>query len=152
MAQNHIDQLVAMMKNSPIKWMRDANITPIIVEQGHIKMLLPVKGLHLNHVGTVYAGSMFAFAEMCGGSIFQATYGFDKWVPIVKKAGIRYVKPAMDDLTCEMRITDKEAKERIAPIEERGKGDFILTIPLVDKDGDEVAIAEINYYIIPLPK
>lgn len=148
---NHLDQLRAMVADSPIQWMKLANIQPQVIEQGHVKFTLPVKGLHLNHVNTVYAGSMFAFAELCGGAIFQATYGFDTWVPIVKKAGIRYVKPATDDLTCELKISEEEAKERIAPIEERGRGDFILSIPLLDKAGEEVAIAEINYYIIPIP-
>ena len=149
---NHLDQLRTMVADSPIKWMKLANIQPEIIEQGHIRFRLPVKGLHLNHVNTVYAGSMFAFAELCGGALFQATYGFDEFVPIVKKAEIRYVKPATDDLTCELQLSEEEAKEHIAPIRERGRGDFILSIPLLDVDGVEVAIADINYYILSIPK
>lgn len=150
--KDHIAQLRKMVENSPIEWMRMAGIRPEIIEQGHVRFVLAVKGLHLNHVNTVYAGSMFAFAEMSGGAVFQATYGFDEWVPIVKKASIRYIKPAQDDLICELRISDEEARQRIAPIAEKGRGDFILTIPLLDLEGGEVAEAEINYYILPVPR
>lgn len=149
---SHLDRLRTMINDPPTKWIKLSGIQAEIVEQGHIKLTLPVKEMHLNHVNTVYAGSMFTLAEICGGAAFQATYGFDKYAPIVKKAAIRFIKPATTDLTCELKITDEEAMQKIAPIDERGKGDFMMEIPLHDISGETVAIAEINYYIIPIPK
>lgn len=149
MSNNHIEQLKEMVKDPPIKWMKLAGIRPEIIEQGHIRFVLPVEGLHLNHVNTVYAGSIFAFAETCGGAAFQSTYGFDRFVPIVKNASIRYLKPATQDLVCELEFTPEEAEKMIAPIQERGRGDFPLSIPVCDAGGVEVAVADITYYIIP---
>ena len=145
-----INKLKKLVENPPIKWMEMAKIQYEVIEEGHVKFIMPVEGLHLNHVGTVYAGSIYAFAEMCGGALFQATYGFDKWVPIIKASTIKYLKPTQLTLSCELTLTKEEIEEKMKPIVERGRGDYFLTLPICDIEGVQIAVAEMNYYILPM--
>ena len=138
-----------IINHPPIKWLALSGAYTEIVEERHIKLILPVKDLHMNHVNIVYAGSMFAFAEMGGYALFLSTHGFDKYVPVIKSSQIRYLKPTRNNLIIDIRLSEDEAAEKIKPIEERGRGDYFLTIPVKDIDGAEVAIAEMNYYLLP---
>ncbi|SHI90323.1 Acyl-coenzyme A thioesterase PaaI, contains HGG motif [Dethiosulfatibacter aminovorans DSM 17477] len=145
----HLNVIREAMKNPPIKWMKDAGFSASIIEKGHVKVHLDVKELHLNHVNIVYAGSMYAFAEMAGGALIQSVYGFDKWVPILKKAEIKYVKASKSDLVCELKMTEEEAKANLEPIEERGRGEYPYTVEVKDIEGNTVAIVDFTYYLLP---
>ena len=48
-----------------------------------MRFVLPVKEMHMNHVGIVYAGSYFVFAESAGASLIFAAYAEKKnYTPI----------------------------------------------------------------------
>lgn len=151
MSASYIDIIKDMLANSPITWLRHAGIEGEIIEPRHIKLRMPIDGVHTNHVGTAYAGSIFTLAEISGGCLIQAAYGFDEFVPIVKNAAIKYVKPGMTPLTCELSLTEQEAEDRLTPVRERGKGNYPLTVRVLDEEGDAVAEVEFTYYLIPVP-
>ncbi len=137
--------------NGPIEYVNKANIEIEIMEERHVRAILPVDPLHLNHVGTVYAGSMFVFAEALGGSLFTCTYG-DEYIPVLKAVEVHYLKPATSDLVFDLSLTEQEAEEKIALAAERGRGDYFLDIPLYDKSGVHVFDAQFNYYAFSADK
>ena len=108
---------------------------------------LPLTSMHVNHIGIMYAGSFFVFGEATGASLIKCTYG-TAYVPIIKSVSIDYLKPATSDLVIDIAMTEEEAKERIAYIEEHGKGQYPMTIPIMTADGVHTANVNIVYYLM----
>ena len=136
-------------KNLKIKWAAMSGIYADILEERHVRMILPLSDLHTNHVGIAYAGSMFMLAEISTAAIILCTYGTDKWVPIVSRIEMDFTRPTKKDLVVDMRLTEEEAAEKIKAIEERGKGKISLIIPVSDIDGIEVARMNAIMYLMP---
>ncbi|MDR0434059.1 MAG: PaaI family thioesterase [Gracilibacteraceae bacterium] len=134
--------------NGPIEYLNLAGIIPEIIEERHVRFVLPLSKIHLNHVGIAYAGSMFVFAEATGANLFVAVYGQDKFAPIIKGVEVKYLKPCKTDMIIDLTISEEEAAAKIKPIEERGRGDYFLDVPIQNTDGEIVAEFKINYYAI----
>lgn len=135
----------------PIEYLRLAGVVPEVLEERHIRMKLEAGKMHLNHVNIMYAGSYFVFAESAGANLIACTYG-GQFVPIIASVNVNYLKPSANDLIIDMSMTEEEAAERIAPILERGKGRYPLTINVMDSEGTHCAQVEIVYYLMPAPK
>jgi len=134
-----------------IPWVKESGLKVDVFEERHIRLSVP-KNKHLNHVGTVYAGTQFMLMEIAGAALFIATYGIKRFVPINKGMSIRYLKPASTDLFCDLTITPEEAQTMIKPIEERGKGEWLLNMSATDEQGVTVSTSSCTYYIIPVPQ
>ena len=61
-----------------IPYLNAAGVVPEIIEKNHVRFVLPVKEMHMNHVGIVYAGSFFVFAESAGACLIFAAYAEKK--------------------------------------------------------------------------
>lgn len=147
-----IEKIKEMFVNSPVKWLAMSGLCLEEIAERHVKLVLPLRDLHFNHVGIAYAGSMFVIMELAGALLFQSTYGMDEYVPILKKMEINYLRPTAKDLIAELKISTEEAEEKIKPVKEKGRGDYFLDVLLKDADNKEVAKALINYYIVPFTK
>lgn len=134
--------------NGKIEYLNEANVLPELFEQRHVVCRLPVEPKHMNHVGMVYAGSFFIIAESTGASLLKCTYG-SKYVAIIKNATLDYLKPAKSDLVVDLSMTEEEAKARIAYVEEHGKGQYPMDIPVKDANGELCANVHITYYLMP---
>lgn len=77
-----IEKVRKSLEVCPIKWVGDGKFTNEILDERHVRVVVPVEGLHLNHVGIVYAGTMFTAMELAAGAIFMCTYGLDEFVPL----------------------------------------------------------------------
>lgn len=148
----NLEKVRAMLNAAPIKWVELGKFSNDIIEERHIRMSAPVEGLHINHVGTVYAGSMFTLLELAAGAIFMCTYGLDEYVPIVAGFEIKYLKPTKKDIVVDIEWTEEEAEAFIKPIKERGRGRLPVEMTLKDVDGVEVAKAVSTLYILPFTK
>lgn len=147
--QEGLDYVKNMILDSPNELIRVAGVQVEDIGERRIKVALPLTKANVNHVGTAYAISMVLVMECAGASLLQCTYGLKKYVPIIQKMEIRYLKPSKDTLICDLSMTEAEAEERIAPIEERGRGRYPLHIPLSNVKGEEIAEADIDFYLIP---
>ena len=70
-------------------------------------------------------------------------------MPIIKSVNIDYRKPTKRDLIVDISMTEEEAKERIAYVEEHGKGQYPLDVPVMDADGVHCADVHIVFYLMP---
>jgi hypothetical protein len=131
-----------------VPWVKMSGVSIDIFTNGHVKLSVPSAN-HLNHVGIIYAGTHFMLMEVAGAALFLATYGMDKFLPINKGMSIRFLKPATTDIFCELRIDSADAREKLKPIEERGKGEWILDMAVTDINGTTVSTSSCTYYIIP---
>ncbi|WP_165172714.1 DUF4442 domain-containing protein [Adlercreutzia sp. ZJ242] len=145
-------ELADNVSNGPTPFVNRAELRAEVVEERHVRIVLPLGQLHRNHVGIAYAGSEFVLAEIAGGTLFMATYGTDEFVPILKSVECAYVKPGVKDLHVDLALTEQEAQDKIALARERGRGDYFLDVPVLDADGEQVALMKFNYYALPAKK
>jgi acyl-coenzyme A thioesterase PaaI-like protein len=131
-----------------IPWVKMSGLCMEIFEEGHVKLCVPAKN-HMNHVGIVYAGTHFMLMEVAGAALFLATYGIERFLPINKGMNIRFLKPAFTDILCELRIERDEARKKLKPIEEKGRGEWILDMTVSDTRGVIVSTSTCTYYLIP---
>lgn len=110
----------------------------------YVRIMLP-KEPNVNHVGTVYAGSLFSLADFAGGVLFFSAFDLRKYYPLLKEVTITFKKPATTDITVEASMTAEQA-ERIKKItDETGKADWALDLELMDEQGNVCCIAHANF-------
>jgi thioesterase domain-containing protein len=109
------------------------------MNEHHVQLLMPLEK-NINHVGTMYAGSLFTLGEIMGGAIFVASFDMNKYFPIVKEVQIRYRRPATTDITVETSFSEDQIKNIVAVLEEKGKSDVPLELNLIDAHGEIVSI------------
>lgn len=100
-----------------------------------VKIILP-KEQNINHIGTVYAGSLFSLADYAGGVLFFATFDMKKYYPILREVTITFKKPGTTDITCEASMSPAQAEQMKSITDETGKADWVLDLELKDEKGD----------------
>ena len=121
--------------------------TGIVVEhaeRGFVRLRMPFEP-NVNHVGMMYAGALFTLAEVPGGTIFLTSFDATNYYPIVKDLQIRFRRPAMTDITVEVRIDEDEVARITAEAEANGKADYAWECELRDTSGEVVAISQNTY-------
>lgn len=116
------------------------------LEERDIVLSMPTEN-NMNHVGIMYAGSIFILLEMSGAALFATTYDFTKYTLINRGMSIRYLKPATTAIRCHLTISEEDAKKMMQSIDENGKGTWPLKSVAVDENGVEVAESECDYYV-----
>ncbi len=116
------------------------------IDERYVKMRMPFEP-NVNHVGMMYAGALFTLAELPGGAIFATTFDVTRYYPIVKDMKIRFRRPAMTDITVEVRVSAEEARDIEERTERDGKADFSWDCELRDETGEVVAITKNLYQL-----
>jgi len=117
----------------------------------YCKILMPLEG-NVNHVGMMYAGSLFTLGELPGGLIVMSSFEPGKFVPIVKEVNIRFVSPALTDVTLELAWTKEHADALEKEAVERGKANYTLEMEIKDADGRVVSVVGGVWQIRPIPR
>jgi thioesterase domain-containing protein len=118
-----------------IKIVEKMGIKVVDIRDRYVKMVLP-REPNLNHVGTIYAGSLFALGEIVGGAIFLASFDHANFYPIVKELTIRFKRPGTSDMTVEAALTEKEVKKIQKEACEYGKADWGMNLEIKNESGD----------------
>lgn len=105
----------------------------------YVKMLMPLEG-NVNHVGIMYAGSLFTIGEITGGIYWMLEFDMQRFFPIVKEINIQFKKPAATDVTLEKTFDPGETKRIQTEAEANGKADFTLNLELKDADHQIVSL------------
>ena len=147
-----LEKVRARYDHPGIRYVAMSGIRADVLEERHAKLSMPLGDLHINHVGTAYAGSIFIAIELSAAALFFCTYGVEEWVPIVRSVTVDYLKPTKLELTADLSLTAEEAAEKIAPVEERGRGSYTVEVPLRDVAGTLVASAKVVLYILPFTR
>ena len=115
-------------------------------EEGYVKMKMPFEP-NANHIGSMYAGAMFTLAELPGGIICVTCFDMNEYYPIVRDMNIRFIRPAMTDITVEISLSKEKAARITNVAEEKGKADYILEGELKDTNGTIVALSKGIYQL-----
>ncbi|MCG8315606.1 MAG: DUF4442 domain-containing protein [Pseudomonadales bacterium] len=136
---------VRKMTTGAIPFAENAGVDLVEIERGHVVMKIPFEG-NQNHVGIMYAGALFTLAEIPGGAIFMSAFDMTKYYPIVSDMSIKFLKPALTDVTCEATLSEEEIQRVTTEAEENGKSKFELTTVLKDASGEIVATTTGTYH------
>lgn len=113
---------------------------------GHAAASVPLEG-NTNHLGTLYAGSLFSVAEILGGAICYPTFDVSRFLPTVKTVEIRFRRPATTDVAATATLAREVIDRVAADAEETGKGEFILEAEITDTSGQVVATTVGTYQL-----
>lgn len=127
-----------------IEGVRRTGIELISIGHGSVKLRMPLKG-NENHVKMMYAGSLFSLAELTGGVLMVSALDSSKYYPVVGEVTIRYVKPALTDVTVEIALSQDELDHMERDMDATGKCKYVLEQELKDTHGDVVAITTATY-------
>ncbi len=142
---------VAEYVETGVEGIKRTGIKALAMRDRYVKILMPLAG-NVNHVGTMYAGSLFTIGECMGGAIYGAAFDTQRFVPIVKEITIRFRRPAVTDVTLELEMGEEEVERIQQEAEEKGKADFTLDLDLKDTNGEVVSIVHGIWQIRKVPE
>ncbi|MBN2392636.1 MAG: PaaI family thioesterase [Anaerolineae bacterium] len=118
-----------------------------VVEPGHARFRMPFSPRIKNHLDIVYAGAIFALAEIAGGVAMLSAFKQDSCTVLTRRVEIDYVRPSRSDLLCEVTVPDTDVAENMAAVEADGRADVVLPIEVQDDRGRIVARVSAFYYL-----
>ena len=132
-------QPIAELAVATVEGIRRTGLKIVDLRERYAKVLMPLES-NGNHVGIMYAGSLFTLGEFAGGIIFGVTFDYTKFVPLVKEINIKFQSPAMTDVTLEVSMTEEQAEQILKEAEMNGKADFSLELEIKDAKGEIVSV------------
>jgi len=142
---------LAVLAIDLVEGIKRTGIRIVGLRDRYCKLLMPIDG-NTNHVGMMYAGSLFTIGELPGGLIVLASYGLGTYVPIVKEVNVRFLAPAKTDVTLELAWSREEADALEKAALENGKTDFELEMEIRDAAGEVVSVVNGTWQMRPMPK
>ena len=134
-----------------VEGIKRTGIRVLSLRDRYAKMLMPLEG-NGNHVGMMYAGSLFTLGEIAGGVIHLVSFDVTRLVPVVKEVQIRFRRPAITDVTMEVELSAEEASRIQTEALERGKADYRLNLELEDASGEVVSIVSGTWQVRTIPE
>lgn len=127
-----------------IKIIEKMQIRIMDFKKGSVTILLP-KEPNVNHIGTVYAGSLFSLADYAGGVLFFASFDRRKYYPILKEVTISFKKPATTDITVEASMEPEQIERLQKTADKTGKADWAMDLDLKDEQGNICCLVRGNF-------
>jgi acyl-coenzyme A thioesterase PaaI-like protein len=118
------------------------------ISPGAVDLRVPIEG-NANHMGTMYAGALFALAELPGGLIPLAVLAPGRYTPIVTALEIQFVAAARTDVTLAARMDPQVLRELGAQVDAEGQADFTLDLIGQDANGRTVITSTGHYQLRP---
>ena len=100
---------------------------------------------NINHIGTMYAGSLFTVAEVLGGVIGLVSFDLEGFYPVVRGVDIAFRRTASSAVRAETSLTVEEIDRIQAEAAAHGKSQFLLEATLTDQAGEVVATTRGTY-------
>lgn len=124
-----------------------------VLEAGprHVRTRLPFLPQNGNHIGTVYAGVLFAFLESSGGALVLVSFDVSRWIPVVVEGTIRFLRPVTGAIEADLRVDDAERDRVHAALDANPKHAWTLHATAVAEDGRVACESNITYRFLAVP-
>lgn len=142
---------VAELSVSLVGAIKRTGLSIVSLRERYAKFRMPLEG-NINHIGAMYAGSLFTLGEFTGGILPAVAFDITRFYPIVKEVTIKYVALAKTDVTIEAEMSREEVGKIQAEAEENGKADFTLELELKDENDEVVALVNGIWQIRLIPE
>lgn len=140
------EDFIRQMTEEHIAFVKRTGLKAEVLEPGHVRLRMPLKG-NENHIHNMYAGALFTVAELPGGVLMMTSFDARRFYPIVKEAGLRFLRPAASDITVDAWLSEEEIRRIAEEATENGKSDFVLDLQLKDEEGTVVAESHAVYQL-----
>lgn len=117
------------------------------LQPGRVRLSLPLEG-NGNHMGTMYAGALFAIAELPGG-LLPLSLVPQGVVPIMQEFTIRFLAPARSEVYVTAELDPDLVQRLAAQARETGRAAFTLDLQVTDHEGRAVAATTGHYQLRP---
>lgn len=117
------------------------------VAPGRIGLHLPLDP-NCNHIGTMYAGALFALLELPGG-LLPATVLDGGVVPIVAQVQIEFLRAARTDVTVVAGMDPADIRALAQVALDTGRAGFHLALTAVDAEDRPVVSSRADYVLRP---
>ncbi len=134
-----------------VEGIRRTGLRVLEMRERRVRLLMPLEG-NVNHVGIMYAGSLFTLGEITGGVIHGASFDVNRFYPIVKEVFIRFLRPVQSDVTLEVELSEKEAERVEEEAREKGKADFSMELEIKNAKGEIVSLVQGTWQIRQVPE
>lgn len=111
------------------------------LKYGYVKCVMPLSG-NTNHVGIMYAGSLFTLGEIIGGIMWGVMFDTERFYPIVKEINIQFKRPATTDVFLEKHFDEDAARRIQEAAEKEQKADYAMELELMDAGGQVVCLVK----------
>ncbi|MGB7983038.1 MAG: YiiD C-terminal domain-containing protein [Candidatus Nanopelagicales bacterium] len=118
------------------------------ITPGSVSLRVPIEG-NANHMGTMYAGALFALAELPGGLIPLAVLEVGRYTPIVTGIELQFLAAARTDVTLTARMGLAELRTLAEQADAEGKASFTLDLQGADAAGRTVITSRAHYQLRP---
>ena len=118
------------------------------ISPGAVELRVPIEG-NANHMGTMYAGALFALAELPGGLIPLAVLTPGRYTPIVTALEIQFLAAARTDVTLSARMDPAQLRALRDQVDSEGQADFTLDLVGQDANGRTVIASRAHYQLRP---
>jgi acyl-coenzyme A thioesterase PaaI-like protein len=121
-------------------------VVVVAIEPGAVLLRVPIEG-NTNHMGTMYAGALFAVAELPGGLVPLSVLDPARYTPIVTGMELQFLAAARSDVTLAARMDPAELRALAEQADAEGQARFTLDLHGEDADGRPV-IASTGHYLL----
>ncbi|MCJ7773536.1 MAG: DUF4442 domain-containing protein [Desulfobacterales bacterium] len=142
---------VAERALNSVEGIKRTGIKILDLKDRYAKTLMPLEG-NVNHVGMMYAGSLFTIGEFSGGIIHMVSFDYSHFFPIVKEVSIRFRRPAMTDVTLEVSFSIEEADNIQSEAKLNEKADFTLDLEIKDQGNEVVSLVTGIWQVRKIPE
>lgn len=118
------------------------------ISPGSVTVRVPIDG-NANHMGTMYAGALFALAELPGGLIPLAALPPGRYTPIVTAMEIQFLAAARSDVTLTAAMDPQDVRALGDLVDAEGRAGFTLELVGRDSDGRTVITSTGHYQLRP---
>ena len=142
--QAHISML-----ESTVKIIEKMGIRIVEMQDRHVKVMLPYEP-NINHIGSIYAGSLFSVGEYIGGPMYFASFDTTRFYPIVKAVNIQFKRMAVTDMTVEATLSKADVDAIQAEAEAKGKADWKMDLEIKDQAGTVCCLLQGVWQLRPM--
>lgn len=130
--------------NAMVPPLGKANFAVLLAEPGKVRCTMPLEGNN-NHLGSVYAGMLFSFAEAAAGAFLLATVDVSSIKIMVRGGRIEYHRLALTDVFADVTYDQNRLAAVMNEVAQEGKAFFEFPVEIRDNNGDKVATAVFDY-------
>jgi uncharacterized protein (TIGR00369 family) len=118
-----------------------------VAEPGHVRLQMPFSTHVQNHLEIVYAGAIFALAEITGGMAMLSVFDTSRFTILIERLNIGFQRPSRSDLWCDLSLSPELITQVQSQVTAEGKAK--ITVPIEVKDSRQRVIARIEgaYYV-----
>jgi acyl-coenzyme A thioesterase PaaI-like protein len=116
------------------------------ISPGTVELRVPFEG-NGNHMGTMYAGALFAVAELPGGLIPLSVLDPGRYVPIVTDMRVHFLAAARTDVRLTARMEPDDLRVLAERADADGQAEFVLQMSAEDLNGRTVLASEATYVL-----